>query len=97
MRPLLPCDLDSAVGVLLAAPRSGWPKLAQQLLFEANIADRFRRGTGRAHPVFGAGSLAAVAGTHPSAPLPAWCDATYCDALAVVLAEVLASDSSSAA
>ena len=90
MRPLLPTDLDAAVSVLLAAPRSMWPQLAAELLTDAETADRARLTTGRAHPTLGNGSLAAAAGMRPRHRLPDWCDATYCAALIVVARAALA-------
>lgn len=86
MRPVLPGDLDFAVRALLPAPLAARGSVARAIIQTADIADRYRKRLGRAHPVFGDGSVGAAARRYPLAPLPDYCNARYCGALAVFLA-----------
>lgn len=70
MRPILPGCLDRAVAALLAARPGARPALAARIVAEARAADAWRRRMGRAHPLWGDGSLMAAALRHPSRPLP---------------------------
>ena len=88
MRPLLPGDLDCAVAVVMAQPPEDRPRVAAQLLAQADVADRYRKRLGRAHPVFGTGSLMSAALGWPDAPRGGVYDASYCVALIVVLTAV---------
>ncbi len=57
MRPVLWPDVDRAAGALLAVPEALRPRLAAQMVREADIADRWRKRFGRPHPDWGEGSL----------------------------------------
>ena len=92
MRPLLPGDLDMGVRVLLAVPEPGRPRLAAQLLREAETAHAHADALGIWHPHYGSGSLRSAAQAHTLAPLPPWCDRHYRAALAVLLAACAATD-----
>lgn len=85
MRPLLPGDLDCAVAVVMGQPPAARAGVAAELLAQADLADRFRKRLGRAHPVFGTGSLMSAALCWPDAPRGRVYDASYCAALIVVL------------
>jgi hypothetical protein len=74
MRPLLPGDLECAVAVVMVQPPEARAGVAAELLAQADLADRFRKRLGRAHPDYGTGSL--MSAVH---------DASYCAALIVVL------------
>ncbi len=90
MRPLLQADLESAVAVVLGQPMPLRRWTADQLLAQADIADRYRKRFGRAHPDFGSGSLMAAAGHWPALPQRPMCDAAYCAGMVIVLAAVQA-------
>ena len=70
MRPILPGCLDRGVAALLAARPEARPALAGRIVAEARAADAWRRRMGRAHPLWGDGSLMAAALRHPARPLP---------------------------
>ena len=85
MRPILPGDLDCAVAVVLAQPPARRAAVAAHLLAQADIADRYRKRFGRAHPAFGTGSLMSAALGWPDRPPQRVYDAAYCAGLIVVL------------
>jgi hypothetical protein len=70
MRPILPGCLDRAVAALLAVPPAARPRLAAAIVTEARAADAWRKRQGRAHPLWGDGSLMSAALRHPARPLP---------------------------
>lgn len=84
----MPGDLDCAVAVVMAQPPQARAEVAERLLYEADVADRFRKRLGRAHPVYGTGSLMSAALGWPDAPRGRVYDASYCAALIVVLTAV---------
>jgi hypothetical protein len=61
MRRLVPADLDAAARALLAVPPTARQRLAGRLVVEADAADRYRRRFGRAHPIWGNGTLESAA------------------------------------
>ena len=81
MRPLFPGDMDHAVRVLLATDESARGRRAAEILHRADIADRYRKRLGRAHPDFGTGSVLSATGGMAKADLPDRCDKRYCEAL----------------
>ena len=88
MRPLMPGDLDSAVAVIMCQPPEDRMRVAARLLSEADIADRYRKRVGRAHPQFGSGSLMSAAMGWSAGANSRVYDASYCAALIVVLTAV---------
>ncbi|MGR3464713.1 DUF7742 family protein [Limimaricola sp.] len=70
MRPVLPGCLDRGVAALLSVPPGARAALAARIVGEARAADAWRKRMGRAHPLWGDGSLMAAALRHPAAPLP---------------------------
>lgn len=70
MRPILPGCLDLGVAALLAVPPGARAGLAARIVAEARVADAWRKRQGRAHPLWGDGSLMAAALRYPRAPLP---------------------------
>ncbi|WP_157440855.1 hypothetical protein [Aestuariivita boseongensis] len=54
-------------------------------LRRAARADRYRQFTGKAHPLWGTGSLMEVARWHPMPPEPGFDNPAYCAAMRVVL------------
>jgi len=85
VRPILPGDLDAAVRSVLRSEVADRPALAADLVRRADLADRFRKRTGRLHPRHGDGSLMAVARLSGPAAAVWRCDVDYCDCLVVVL------------
>lgn len=61
------------------------------MLAEADLAERHRRATGRAHPRYGTGSLMARALARPRRPEPRLDDADYAACLILVLEALSAS------
>jgi hypothetical protein len=90
MRPLMPGDVDCAVAVVMRQPPESRAVVAERLLFEADVADRYRKRLGRAHPVYGTGSVMSAALMWPDGPRCRVYDASYCAALIVVLTAVQA-------
>ncbi len=88
MRALLPGDLDCAVAVVMAQPPEARAGVAAQMLAQADLADRYRKRLGRAHPIYGTGSLMSAALGWPEGPRSRVYDASYCAALIVVLTAV---------
>ena len=84
----MPGDLDCAVAVVMGQPPAARAEVAARLLYQADVADRFRKRLGRAHPVYGTGSLMSAALGWPDAPSGRVYDASYCAALIVVLTAV---------
>lgn len=85
MRPVLHGDLVAAARVLLATPAGARSERLRQVLAAADLADRYRKRLGRAHPRFGTGSLMAAAGAWPRACEPFLADPDYLDCLIAVL------------
>lgn len=65
MRPVLICDVMRAACVLKAARAGARVALARRLIEEAKRADRHRRWSGSAHPLWGTGTLSGAAERHP--------------------------------
>lgn len=84
MRPVLHGDVTMAALALLAVPPDARAALLARILDEAERADRFRRQTGRAHPLWGGGSLMAAAMTRPRAREPYLDDPGYAACLAML-------------
>jgi hypothetical protein len=84
VRRVLPGDVSAAGCALLAVPAASRPALLSRLLAETAAADRYRISTGRAHPLWGNGSLGAAALTRPRVCEPYLDDADYAACLALV-------------
>ncbi len=89
MRPLAPADLTVAARALIALPEAARAQTARRLVAEAEAADRYRRRTGRWHPLWGDGTLEAAARSRPLAPPPAWGERAHLSCLALVLEALL--------
>jgi hypothetical protein len=61
MRAVLIGDMMAAVQYLAAAPLAQQPQLAQDLLNRADAAHRYTKRMGRAHPLWGLGTIQALA------------------------------------
>ncbi|MGY9032453.1 MAG: DUF7742 family protein [Rhodobacterales bacterium] len=69
-------DLNIATRVLMAVPMENHQQLA----------DKYRKKTGRAHPIWGVGSLADARIVQIQAPPQTGCDANYLACLSTVVA-----------
>ena len=65
MRQLSIVDMDQAVSVLLAADPNSWNDLSLQILWQAKWADKYRKRTGKRHPVWGNGTVHDVCIRYP--------------------------------
>jgi hypothetical protein len=93
MRPVLPGDVSTAARALLAVPKHERPALAHLLVARADMAHGFAQTWGRAHPVWGTGSLMSAALHLPCHPEPVASDPAYALALIDVLRAVVACQS----
>lgn len=84
MRRVLHGDVTAAARAMLAAPAEARARLLTRLLVEAEAADAYRLRTGRAHPLFGTGSLMSAALAHPVTREPYLDDPDYAACLARV-------------
>lgn len=84
MRRVLHGDVRAAARALLAAPSEARGALLLRLFAEAEAADAHRLATGRAHPLFGTGSLMSAALAHPLAREPYLDDPAYAACMARV-------------
>jgi hypothetical protein len=75
----------TAARALLSVPADRRAALLSALLWDAAIADRHRRRTGRSHPVYGDGSLMATALARGCVREPGLQERDYCLCLAQVL------------
>lgn len=89
MSPLVHGDVTAAARVLLSVPAASREALAVRLLREAACADAHRLSTGRAHPVWGNGTLMSAALAHGPAPEPALDDQDYLSCLGSVIDALL--------
>lgn len=84
MRRVLYGDVTAAARALLAVPAKARRPLLTRLFAEAEAADAHRLDTGRAHPLFGTGSLMSAALAHPVAREPFLDDPRYAACMAEV-------------
>lgn len=88
MRPILIGDVVALARVLLARPDDDWAQCLSRALRLAEFADVYRQRTGQSHPVFGNGTLMAVAAGFCREPEPAQVQGRYLAALLAVVAAV---------
>ena len=84
MRPVLHGDVVAAARVLLRVSVERRCTVMRQMLEQACAADQFRKRLRRGHPVWGNGSLMAMAMARPMLREPFLDDADYCRCLVVV-------------
>jgi len=90
MRRVLHGDVSAAARALLAAPSDTRAALVLRILREAGAADRFRCATGRAHPLWGNGSLMSAAMAYPRAREPYLDDPEYAACMAMLFEALIA-------
>lgn len=81
----MPGDLDHCVRTLLSVPPEARAWAMDTIIARADLADRYRKRTGRILRGAGDGSLMTAAWTISRQPPPPRCDAAYCAGLAVVV------------
>lgn len=86
MRPVLLGDLVAAACAIYPLPEAARAAEAARMLAQARAADVYRKRFGRGHPLWGNGSLMAVACARPRIREPFLNDGTYLRCLAVVIA-----------
>lgn len=84
MRPVLHGDVSAAARVLLSVPEVDQRELMLQMLERASVADVYYKRLGRGHPVWGNGSLMAVALNYDMTAEPFLDDPAYCRCWVVV-------------
>ncbi|MEM9968324.1 MAG: hypothetical protein AAF755_09510 [Pseudomonadota bacterium] len=85
MRPVLYSDVSAAARVLTALPEPARRKTCVQMIEQADIADRYVRRMARLHPMWGNGTLAAVARLHSLGPEHSFDDPAFSQCFALVL------------
>lgn len=85
MRALLASDVSTAARVLYLYPDAMREAVCQRLIRNADWADRYTRRLGRAHPLWGNGTLLAAARAHAVAAEPTFDDVAYCSCFEIVL------------
>lgn len=89
MRAVTHGDTSSAARALLNVPSAIRRAVLSQMLHKAHAADRYRKRTGDAHPIWGNGSLMAVARMGPMGNEPDLGDPDYCECLVQVLEAIV--------
>ncbi|PID37123.1 MAG: hypothetical protein CR993_01655 [Rhodobacterales bacterium] len=90
MRPVAHGDLVAAALALMPVPPAARPRLLDRMILEAEAADHHRLTTGKAHPLWGTGSLMAAAMARPRPPEPALENPDYAICLVTVLERLIA-------
>jgi len=85
MRGLAHSDLVMLARRLLGLPEATWEGTVRQMLDRAHTADLYRKRTGRAHPLWGNGTLRDAARRYGSPPAPGFDDRSYCTCFGLVL------------
>ncbi len=85
MRRVLHQDIVALARCLLLLPKSARRRYSMRMVKFACIADDLRQESGRAHPVFGNGTLQSACGTAERACEPFPDDPEYADCLVTAL------------
>lgn len=84
MRPVLQGDVIAAAQAVLRLPGGKRAGALRRMMDRAAAADSYRKRFGRAHPLWGNGSLMAVARRRALPPAPPLSDREFCRCLALV-------------
>jgi hypothetical protein len=84
MRPVLQGDVSAAAQAVLRLPEAARAGTLRLMMSRAAAADAYRKRFGRAHPLWGNGSLMALARRGPLPPAPSLSDNEFCRCLALV-------------
>ena len=90
MRRILAGDVAAAARALHAVPDAARAARLAELIARAEAADQHRAATGRAHPLWGGGSLMAAARGQARGPEPDFDDDAYCACWIAVLEGLIA-------
>lgn len=82
---VLPGDISTAARAVMMHPKSERWAFACRLIDHARSANHFLTQTGRAHPLWGSGSLMSAARRCPCAAEPGFDDWDYAEATILVL------------
>lgn len=88
MRPVSYGDVRAAALVLLGLPDVAREGAIRRMLTHASAADAYRKRYGRAHPLWGVGSLMTAAGISRRAE-PFLDDPEYCECLSTVFRAII--------
>ncbi len=88
MRQVFYSDISTAALALLAAPREERADLCRRMIREAELADRFSKRLGKAHPRWGGGTLREAAMGRLRAVEPSLDDPDYCRCLIMILQQL---------
>lgn len=86
MRRLFLSDLHHAACALRGLPNAAQSTRMRDALIAAQIADRYRKRLGKAHPEHGTGTLSSALGPVTE---PSFCDTAYLRAMQSVIAALL--------
>lgn len=89
MRAVHLTDLNIAARTLLALAPDQRAGAIARLLICAHIADKYRKKTGRAHALYGNGTLGAACQSHPKRRMPDRCDPAYLECFRIVIHALL--------
>ena len=90
MRAITHGDVSAAARAVWSLPTVVQPAAVRAMLEKAHAADRFRKNCGRAHPLWGTGSLMAAALTECGrAGEPRLSDSGYLEAMCTVIETIL--------
>ena len=84
MRQVLIGDIIAAARSLLELPEECRKDRLREMLYRAQVADKVRKRTGKAHRLWGNGSLMAAAFPKPTRPEPFLSDPDYLDVFRMV-------------
>ncbi|MEQ9693224.1 hypothetical protein [Shimia sp. SDUM112013] len=90
MRRVMHGDVVAVARVLLTCAPPVRQGLCRTLIEKADAAHRFFKRKGRAHPLWGDGSLMVLAHCYPMRPEPGFSDTDYCTCMEMVLSELVA-------
>lgn len=89
MRAIHLSDLNLAARTLLAVPDQARVGTMQCLVNAARVADKFRKRTGRAHIVYGNGSLGSACQHREKVKMPDRCDVEYLECLGIAIEQII--------
>jgi len=85
MRPVYLTDLNIAARTLMATPAQDRDSMMTTILRRTQVADKYRKMTGRRHPEFGAGRISDTCNNMLKHPMPARCNADYLACLQIAV------------
>lgn len=88
MRRVLHGDVVAAARVLLLVPARARKATCRRMIRDAHFAHLYMKRQGRAHVLWGNGSLLSAASKRPMAREPFLSDTRYCNCLELVLHEL---------